>query len=71
MLSTVGTILQQLATALTTGTLVTAAATIAIAVLGLGWMFGYIGARLAASVILGIAIVGSASTIASSLVGGG
>jgi type IV secretory pathway VirB2 component (pilin) len=70
MLGNVATVLQQLAQSLTTGTLVTAVATIAIAVVGFLWAMGYMGFRLAAGVVLGIAIVGSASTIASSLVAG-
>jgi type IV secretory pathway VirB2 component (pilin) len=70
MLGNVATILQQIAQALTTGTFITAVATIAIAIVGFMWAMGYMGFRLAAGVVLGIAIVGSAATIASTLVSG-
>ena len=70
MLGNVATVLQTLATALTTGTLVLAIATIAIAVTGYMWAMGRMGWYSAACVLLGIAIVGAATTIASSLVAG-
>lgn len=70
MLGNVATVVQQLATAITTGTLVLAVATIAIAITGYMWAMGRMGWYSAACVILGIAIVGAAATIASSLVTG-
>ena len=68
MLSNIGNVLQQLATALTTGTLPIAVASIAIAACGYGWAMGRISAMWACSVVLGIAIVGSAATLAPLLV---
>jgi type IV secretory pathway VirB2 component (pilin) len=70
MLGNIGGILQQVGQALSTGTIPTAVAIIAIAACGYGWAIGRISAMWAASVILGIAIVGSASAIASMLVSG-
>jgi type IV secretion system protein VirB1 len=70
MLGNIGTVLQQLATALTTGTIPIAVASIAIAACGYGWAIGRISAMWAASVVLGIAVVGAAATLAPLLVSG-
>jgi len=70
MLGSLGSILQNLAIALTTGTVPLALATIAIMVCGVTWMAGRMHIYTAACVVLGIAIVGAASTIASSFMSG-
>jgi type IV secretory pathway VirB2 component (pilin) len=70
MLSNLGSILQQLATALTSGTIPLSLATIAIAATGALWLFGRISGVHAFSVILGCALIGAASTLASTLVSG-
>ena len=71
MLGNVGAILQQIAQALTTGTVPIALATIAIAVVGILWALGRIQMLLMAGVVVGIIVIGSAATIAPMLVGGG
>lgn len=70
MLGNIGNVLQQLASALTTGTIPIAVASIAIAACGYGWAIGRISAMWAASVVLGIAVVGAAATLAPLLVSG-
>ena len=70
MLGNIGNILQQIATGLTTGTIPIALATIAIAVVGIMFALGRISLMLMAGVVLGIIIIGSASTIAPMLIGG-
>jgi type IV secretory pathway VirB2 component (pilin) len=70
MLGNLGAILQQIAQAITTGTIPVALATIAIAVVGILWAFGRISLMLMAGVVVGIIIIGSAATIAPQLVGG-
>ena len=70
MLGNLGAILQQIAQALTTGSVPTALATIAIAVVGILWALGRISLMLMAGVVVGIIIIGSAATIAPQLVGG-
>jgi type IV secretory pathway VirB2 component (pilin) len=64
MLGNLGAILQQIAQAITTGTIPVALATIAIAVVGILWALGRISLMLMAGVVVGIA------TIAPQLVGG-
>ena len=70
MLGNIGSILQQIATAITTGTIPIALATIAIAVVGILFALGRISMLLMAGVILGIIIIGSAASIAPLLVSG-
>jgi type IV secretory pathway VirB2 component (pilin) len=70
MLGNLGAILQQIAQAITTGTIPVALATIAIAVVGILWALGRISLMLMAGVVVGIIIIGSAATIAPQLVGG-
>jgi len=70
MLGNLGAILQQIAQALTTGTVPTALATIAIAVVGILWALGRISLMLMAGVVIGIIIIGSAATIAPQLISG-
>jgi type IV secretory pathway VirB2 component (pilin) len=70
MLGNIGNILQQIATAITTGAIPIALATIAIAVVGIMFALGRISMMLMAGVVLGIVIIGSAATIAPMLVGG-
>ena len=70
MLGNLGAILQQIAQAITTGTIPAALATIAIAVVGILWALGRISLMLMAGVVVGIIIIGSAATIAPQLVGG-
>ena len=70
MLGNLGAILQQIAQAITTGTIPIALATIAIAVVGILWSLGRISLMLMAGVVVGIIIIGSAATIAPQLVGG-
>ena len=70
MLGNLGAILQQIAQALTTGTIPIALATIAIAVVGILWALGRISLMLMAGVVIGIIIIGSAATIAPQLVAG-
>jgi type IV secretory pathway VirB2 component (pilin) len=67
MLGNLGSILNQIATALTSGTVPTAIATIAIAVVGVLWAMGRISFMLMAGTVIGIIIVGSAATIAPQL----
>lgn len=69
MFGNLGSALQQIATGLTTGQLVTAIATIALAIVFITWMFGFIGYRQMASVIIGIAGIGSVAAIVSTLLG--
>jgi type IV secretory pathway VirB2 component (pilin) len=70
MLGNLGAILQQIAQAITTGTIPIALATIAIAVVGILWALGRISLMLMAGVVVGIIIIGSAATIAPQLVAG-
>jgi|KBSMisStandDraft_5_1062788.scaffolds.fasta_scaffold793842_2 type IV secretory pathway VirB2 component (pilin) len=70
MLGNLGAILQQIAQALTTGSVPTALATIAIAVVGILWALGRISLMLMAGVVIGIIIIGSAATIAPQLISG-
>lgn len=70
MLGNLGNILNQLAMAITTGTVPIALSTIAIAVVGVLFALGRISMMLMAGVILGIVIIGSASTIGPMLVRG-
>jgi type IV secretory pathway VirB2 component (pilin) len=70
MLGNLGTILQQIAQALTTGTVPVALATIAIAVVGILWALGRISLMMMAGVVVGIIIIGSAATIAPQLIAG-
>jgi len=70
MLGNLGAILQQIAEALTTGSVPTALATIAIAVVGILWALGRISLMLMAGVVIGIIIIGSAATIAPQLISG-
>ena len=70
MLGNLGAILQQIAQALTTGSVPTALATIAIAVVGILWALGRISLMLMAGVMIGIIIIGSAATIAPQLISG-
>ena len=70
MLGNLGAILQQIAQSLTTGTVPTALATIAIAVVGILWALGRISLMLMAGVVIGIIIIGSAATIAPQLISG-
>ena len=70
MLGNLGAILQQIAQALTTGSVPTALATIAIAVVGILWTLGRISLMLMAGVVIGIIIIGSAATIAPQLISG-
>jgi len=70
MLGNLGAILQQIAQALTTGSVPTALATIAIAVVGILWALGRICLMLMAGVVIGIIISGSAATIAPQLISG-
>jgi len=70
MLGNLVAILQQIAQAITTGTIPVALATIAIAVVGILWALGRISLMLMAGVVVGIIIIGSAATIAPQLVGG-
>jgi type IV secretory pathway VirB2 component (pilin) len=70
MLGNLGTILQQIAQALTTGTIPVALATIAIAVVGILWALGRISLMMMAGVVVGIIIIGSAATIAPQLIAG-
>jgi type IV secretory pathway VirB2 component (pilin) len=68
MFGNIGTVLGQMATAITTGTIPIAVATIAIAAMGYGWAIGRISGMWAASVILGICLVGAASAVATALI---
>jgi hypothetical protein len=69
MFSQLGAVLQQVATSLGSGPIPLAVAGIAIIIVGLSWaVMGWMQARTAAAVIIGIAVVGSYSTIASALV---
>jgi type IV secretory pathway VirB2 component (pilin) len=70
MLGNIGNVLQQIAQGITTGTVPLAIATIAIAVVGVGWAMGRISFMSLAAVVLGIAVIGSAATIAPLLIGG-
>ena len=70
MLGNLGAILQQIAQSLTTGTVPTALATIAIAVVGILLALGRISLMLMAGVVIGIIIIGSAATIAPQLISG-
>jgi len=70
MLGNLGAVLQQIATAITTGTIPIALATICIAVVGVLFAMGRLSFLLMAGVVLGILVVGSAATMAPLLIGG-
>ncbi len=70
MLSNLGSILQQLATALSTGTIPTSLAIIAIVATGIMWMTGRLSGMHALAVIAGCALIGAAAPLASTLVSG-
>jgi type IV secretory pathway VirB2 component (pilin) len=63
-------VLQNIVTMLT-GEVARLLATIAVIITGLAWMFGYLDLRKAAYVVLGVAIVFSASEIVGMLTGSG
>ena len=56
--------------ALLNGPFILAAATLAILVVGLLWMFGRLQLLPAITIVMGVCIAGSAATIAGKLVGG-
>ena len=53
-----------------TGNVARLLATLAVIIVGIAWMFGYLDLRKAAYVVLGVAIVFGASEIVSTLTGG-
>jgi type IV secretory pathway VirB2 component (pilin) len=53
-----------------TGNVARLLATLAVIVVGIAWMFGYLDLRKAAYVVLGVAIVFGASEVVSTLTGG-
>lgn len=55
---------------LLTGNVARLLATLAVIVVGIAWMFGYLDLRKAAYVVLGVAIVFGASEVVSTLTGG-
>ncbi|OYX01940.1 TrbC/VirB2 family protein [Bosea sp. (in: a-proteobacteria)] len=62
-------VLQNIVTMLT-GNVARLLATLAVIIVGIAWMFGYLDLRKAAYVVLGVAIVFGASEIVSTLTGG-
>ena len=64
------TVLQNIVTMLT-GNVAKLLATIAVIVVGIGWMFGYLDLRKTAYVVLGIGIIFGASQLVSTLSGAG
>jgi type IV secretion system protein VirB2 len=62
-------VLQNIVTMLT-GNVARLLATLAVIIVGIAWMFGYLDRRKAAYVVLGVAIVFGASEIVSTLTGG-
>jgi len=67
--SGIETVLQNIVTMLT-GNVAKLLATIAVIIVGIAWMFGYLDLRKAAYVVLGIGIVFGASQIVSTISGG-
>ncbi|WP_368518719.1 TrbC/VirB2 family protein [Rhizobium sp.] len=63
------TVLQNIVTLLT-GNVAKLLATIAVIIVGIAWMFGYLDLRKAAYVVLGIGILFGASQIVSTISGG-
>lgn len=63
------TVLQNIVTLLT-GNVAKLLATIAVIIVGIAWMFGYLDLRKAAYVVLGIGIIFGASQIVSTISGG-
>lgn len=63
------TVLQNIVTLLT-GNVAKLLATIAVIVVGIAWMFGYLDLRKAAYVVLGIGIIFGASQLVSTISGG-
>ncbi|MDQ8727537.1 TrbC/VirB2 family protein [Bradyrhizobium sp. LHD-71] len=53
-----------------TGNVARLLATLAVIIVGIAWMFGYLDLRKAAYVVLGVAIVFGASEVVSTLTGG-
>ena len=62
-------VLQNIVTMLT-GNVARLLATLAVIIVGIAWMFGYLDLRKAAYVVLGVDIVFGASEIVSTLTGG-
>jgi type IV secretion system protein VirB2 len=62
-------VLQNIVTMLT-GNVARLLATLAVIIVGIAWMFGYLDLRKAAYVVLGVAIVFGASEVVSTLTGG-
>ena len=63
------TVLQNIVTMLT-GNVAKLLATIAVIIVGIAWMFGYLDLRKAAYVVLGIGIIFGASQIVNTISGG-
>lgn len=63
------TVLQNIVTLLT-GNVAKLLATIAVIVVGIAWMFGYLDLRKAAYVVLGIGIIFGAAQLVSTISGG-
>ena len=63
------TVLQNIVTLLT-GNVAKLLATIAVIVVGIAWMFGYLDLRKAAYVVLGIGIIFGAAELVSTISGG-
>ncbi|MFB2567045.1 TrbC/VirB2 family protein [Rhizobium sp. IMFF44] len=63
------TVLQNIVTLLT-GNVAKLLATIAVIIVGIAWMFGYLDLRKAAYVVLGIGILFGSSQIVSTISGG-
>jgi len=62
-------VLQNIVTMLT-GNVARLLATLAVIIVGIAWMFGYLDLRKAAYVVLGVAITFGASEVVSTLTGG-
>ena len=62
-------VLQNIVTMLT-GNVARLLATLAVIIVGIAWMFGYLDLRKAAYVVLGVAIVFGASEVVTTLTGG-
>lgn len=62
-------VLQNIVTMLT-GNVARLLATLAVIIVGVAWMFGFMDLRKAAYVVLGVAIVFGASEVVSTLTGG-
>lgn len=67
----ISTVLQGIATGLTTGTIATAIATIAFFAAGVMIIFGHRHLDTLARPIFGALIIGSAATLAATVLGGG